>query len=77
MNEENKTARPKGTDSEPEKKVEMDMYKKGNRLMISVENLSEFKELLERASRETKELNKTINQLSQFDLSILFSAQSD
>ncbi len=51
----------------------MDMYLQGEKLMISVENIPELCELIDKAKKEAEQLNQTLNQLSHFDLSIHFS----
>lgn len=52
------------------------MYTVGNKLQISVDNLSEFRTLLEKAKAEAEQLNKTIAQLSRFEISISFSSDT-
>lgn len=44
-----------------------------SRLHISATNLQEFKQLIEKAQKEADRLNKTIDQLSNFDLVIDFT----
>lgn len=53
----------------------MDMYAVGSELRISAQNLPEFCSLLSKAKAEAEQLNRTIEQLSRFDLSIQFSVQ--
>ena len=45
------------------------------RLRIEVVNLSEFRELIEKAKHEADQLQKTINQLRSFNLEIDFSCE--
>lgn len=54
----------------------MNMYTVGSELRISAEGIPEFKALLEKARKEAEQLNNTIAQLSRFELSISFSAES-
>ena len=44
------------------------------RLRISVRNLSEFNELIEKARKEADQLQHTISQLERFELTIDFDA---
>ena len=51
----------------------MDMYTVGGELRISAKNLPQFKELLEQAQKEARQLNSTIEQLSRFEIALDFS----
>ena len=51
---------------------ENEMWIEGNRLKITVQNLPEFKELIEQAKKEAQQLNQTINRLSCFAIDIEF-----
>lgn len=52
----------------------MDMYVSGNELKISVENIREFKDLLETSKMQSDQLNKTLQKLSSFHLSFSFES---
>ena len=52
----------------------MDMYTIGGELRISAKNMPQFKELLEQAQKEARQLNNTIEQLSRFEIVMNFSA---
>ena len=54
----------------------MEMYTVGSELRVSVENLPDFKRLLDQVKVEAEQLNKTIAQLSRFEVLISFSAES-
>lgn len=45
------------------------------RLSIEVENLPEFRKLVEQAKHEADQLKKTIDQLQRFELNIDFSSK--
>ena len=51
----------------------MDMYISGNAIMISAENLPEFRQLMRQAKEEAEQLNRTLAKLSRFDISIQLS----
>lgn len=53
------------------------MYISNESLFISVKNLDMFRELIERAKKQTEELEKTINELSNYDLHISFENKKE
>ena len=54
----------------------MEMYIRNNVLMVSANNLPEFKKLLQQANEQAEQLNDTLRRLSRFDFSIQLSAHS-
>ena len=55
---------------------ELDAFICGPALHISINNIPEFKELLEQAEKEATALQKTIQQLRSFDLKVSFETVS-
>lgn len=55
----------------------MDMYVRGNNLMVSATNLPDFNALLKRAEKEAEQLKQTLDQLSRFDFAIQFSIRGE
>lgn len=53
------------------------MYISNESLFISVKNLDMFRELIERAKKQTEELESTINELSNYDLHISFENKKE
>lgn len=51
------------------------MYTDNESLFISIRNLDRFKELIERAKKQTTELEKTIDELNNYDLNIHFETK--
>lgn len=49
------------------------MYVNKDRIMVEVQNLPIFYELLTKAKEEARQLNQTIDELSRFELDIRFS----
>ena len=49
------------------------MYVNKDKLLVEVQNLPTFNELLARAKEEARQLNQTIEELSRFELEIQFS----
>jgi len=52
------------------------MYVNKDKLMVEVQNLPTFSELLARAKEEARQLNQTIDELSRFELDIQFSTKA-
>lgn len=44
----------------------------GGELRIAITNIAEYKKLIEQAKKETSQLERTINQLQKFELSVAF-----
>ncbi len=57
--------------------MEEGMYTDKGSLFISIRNLEYFKELIERAKRQTAELEKTICELSNYNLNIHFETKKE
>lgn len=55
--------------------MEEGMYTDKESLFISIRNLDRFKELVDRAKKQTVELEQTINELSNYDLNIHFETK--
>lgn len=53
----------------------MKAYKIDNELRISVCNFKEFKLLIERVQKETRQLQSTVNELENFDFKFKFNAK--
>lgn len=51
------------------------MYVNKDKLLVEVQNLPTFSELLARAKEEARQLNQTIDELSRFELDIQFSTK--
>ena len=51
----------------------MQGYILGQKVFIAVTNINEFKELVETANRQARELQKTIQEINGFDLEIEFN----
>ena len=52
------------------------MYVNKDKLMVEVQNLPTFSELLARVKAEARQLNQTIDELSRFELDIQFSTKA-
>lgn len=52
------------------------MYVNGNKLMFSVSNIKELKDLIDDINFKFDELQKSINKLQNFDLSFEFNVDS-
>ena len=50
--------------------IELDTWKEGNKMKVSVKNLTEFKRLIEKAEKEAQQLHQTMNMLSCFTIDI-------
>ena len=46
------------------------MWKEKSTLKIAIQNLSEFRALLDQAEKEAQQLNKTLNKLSCFTIDV-------
>ena len=53
----------------------VEMYIMNDALMVSAQNLPEFKKLLCQASEQAAQLNDTLSRLSRFDFSIQLSVR--